>query len=58
MTTQKPRNPPAPDHVELDEATLNAVTGGTDAAPKPQPTQSNTLKKFGDTSGGIVANIK
>jgi hypothetical protein len=58
MTTQKPRNPSAQDQDELDEAALSAVAGGTDAEPKPQPTQSNTLKKFSDTTAVIVGNIK
>jgi bacteriocin-like protein len=40
---------------ELTIDELNAVTGG-DA--KPPPPQSNMIKKWSDTSNGIVANIK
>jgi hypothetical protein len=58
MPTEPPRIKPAQRDGELDETQLSVVTGGTDSTPPPQPTQSNLQKKLGDTSQGLVQNIK
>jgi len=59
MTQQKPRTKPEAAEGELGEAALASITGGTDQPPPaPTQTQSNLLKKIGDTSSGIAANIK
>ncbi len=58
MKTIHPSKQPAPAKGELGEAELEAVSGGTDAAPKPPATQSNLIKNFSDTQTGIIANMK